>query len=258
MNKSHRPYIIYYGNLFLLLSTLLSGSVYSNTAVPTIKLAPFEIDYDISRSGITIVHMKRQLLKINDNEYRFESRSRPSKAVSWILKDRISEHSHWKYHQQQPRPLHYHYQRRDSRKKKHIELDFDWQKGIVSDNKRAPFWSSRIPPQTLDKLLYQLQLMLDLQSGKAELSYTIADSGKIRHYDFVRTGTETIQLPLGRYETVKLHRNSGERSSTIWFAPELNYLPVRIEHQAKDGSIMQANATRVKGLPFHINNESQP
>jgi hypothetical protein len=245
MNRSHRPLSFLYRSLSLLFLILLCGNV---DAKPL--LAPFEIDYEINRSGLALIDMQRRLIQTDNGEYRFESNSRPTRKISWLLKDRISESSLWQFHKQQLRPLHYHYQHRGGKNNQHIELDFDWPQGIVNDSQRTPVWSKKIPPQTSDKLLYQLQLMLDLQAGKETLSYTIVDHGKIRRYDFKRVGNDIIELPIGRYETVKLHRNAGKRSTTIWCAPELNYLPVRIELTGKDGSTMQANATRIKGLPF--------
>jgi len=254
MNRSYRPWFLIFGSLLLLSLTSVHIAADTTPSLSSVRpsLAPFEIDYDISGGNMVIIHMKRNLQQLDDGEFRFSSNSRPAKSISWFLKDRISEYSQWKYQQGQLRPLHYHYQRRGGKKNKHIELEFDWEKGIVSDSKREPIWSNKIQPHTSDKLLYQLQLMMDLQAGKKSFNYTIADSRKIRNYDFTLIGTETIQIPLGRYKTIKLHRSADERATTIWCAPELNYLPIRIEHKAKDGIRMRADATRVKGLPFII------
>ena len=254
MNRSHQPRIIFYSRLLLLMLTLLPNVIFATTQP---SLTPFEVDYDISRSGLVIIHTQRRLLQLGVNEYLFESNSRTAGPISWFIKDRISENSRWQYHQLQPRPLHYHYQLQGGRRKKHIELNFDWLQNIVSDSERKPVWSSKVTPPTTDKLLYQLQLMLDLQTGRKVFNYTIADSGKIQHYDFKHSGTETIEIPLGSFDTIKLHRRNGKRATTIWFAPALDYLPIRIEHLEKDGSVMQANATRVNGLPTGNQNETQ-
>jgi hypothetical protein len=220
------------------------------------QLGPFEADYEINRSGLTLIQMHR-LLKANGNgEYRFESDSRTTGALSWFIKDRIHESTLWRRQDDTLRPLVYRYEQYGGSHEKHIELVFDWTANTVTDKGQKPTWRENIPPQTTDKLLYQLQLMLDLQAGRDTLAYTIADSGKLRHYRYQRVGQETLRLALGSYETVKLHRNSGRRSTTIWCAPALNYLPIRIEHTEKDGSRMQANVTRVKGLPLDPGGET--
>jgi len=219
-------------------------------------LAPFEIDYEVSNSGMVMIEMKRRLIRIDNGEYRFESLSRTTKPLSWFVKDRISEISRWQFHKQQLRPLHYQYIRKGGSNNIHSELEFDWQQAMVSDRQRRPSWSHAIEPQTTDDLLYQLQLMMDLQAGKDVFNYIVANDGKIRHYKFTRLDTEIIDLPLGRYETVKLRRDTGKRTTTIWCAPELDYMPVRIDLKEKDGSLIRADATRVKGLPFTVRAEA--
>lgn len=231
----------------LLLSLCLLFSAVGFTA-PT--LTPFEADYELERSGLTLIEMHRRLLDAGDGNYRFESDSRPTAALRWLFKDRIRETSFWRYAGDNPRPQVYRYERSGGRKEKSIELVFDWAKQTVTDKRRTPVWSTTIPPGTTDKLLYQLQLMFDLQAGNENPGYTIADDGKLRHYQYRKIGEETLDLDSGTFKTIKLYQDDGRRSTTIWCAPELNYLPVRIEHTEKDGSRMQANMTRMKGLPF--------
>jgi hypothetical protein len=228
-----------------LLFTLLPSAL---SAAP--RLAPFEVDYEINRSGLTLIEMHRRLRSNGYGEFRFESDSETTGALSWFVKDRIHEATLWRRQDDWLQPLTYRYVQRGGKNEKHIELIFDWTANTVTDRDSQPLWRAEIPPQTTDKLLYQLQLMLDLQAGRETLAYTIADSGKLRHYRYQRVGEERLQLALGTYATIKLHRDAGRRSTTIWCAPALNYLPVRIEHTEKDGSRMQANVTRIKGLPL--------
>jgi len=240
-----RPISLFHALLFLSLCLLSSAAVFAAPA-----LAPFEVDYELERSGLTLIEMHRRLLVSGDGNYRFESDSRPTAALRWLFKDRIRETSFWRYVGDDPRPQVYRYERSGGRNEESIELVFDWSKHTVTDKRRTPVWSTTIPAETTDKLLYQLQLMLDLQAGNENPGYTVADDGKLRHYQYRKIGEETLELDFGAFKTIKLYQNDGRRSTTIWCAPELDYLPVRIEHTEKDGSRMQANATRIKGLPF--------
>ena len=251
---NHRPASSYLSCLFLSLWLLFSAAI---SAAPA--LAPFEVDYDIERSGLTLIEMHRRLLVSDNGEYRFESASRPTSALRWLLKDRISETSFWRYADDDMRPQVYRYERSGGGNEKSVELVFDWTEHTVTNKRRKPIWSTTIPPQTTDKLLYQLQLMFDLQAGNENPDYTIADDGKLRHYQFKKTGEETLTMETGVYRTIRLYLDSGRRSTTIWCAPALSYLPVRIEYKEKDGSRMQANVTRIKGLPFIADrNPSKP
>lgn len=241
------PISLFRPALLLSFCLLLSPAVFAGPVI-----SPFEVDYDIKRSGLTLIEMHRRLSVSANGNYRFESVSRPTSALRWLFKDRIRETSLWRFAGDDPRPQVYRYERSGGRKEKYIELVFDWSQHTVTDKRSKPVWSTTIPPETTDKLLYQLQLMLDLQAGKENPGYTIADDGKLRHYQYQKTGEETLTLATGVYRTVRLHRDDGRRSTTIWCAPALSYLPVRIEHTEKDGSRMQANVTRIQGLPFSI------
>jgi hypothetical protein len=71
-----------------------------------------------------------------------------------------------------------------------------------------------------------------LKQGKAKLQYVIADGGKEKIYIFETMGEETIETPLGELQTIKLIRrrqDNNDRQSIFWSAPEMNYLPVKLE-----------------------------
>ena len=102
----------------------------------------------------------------------------------------------------------------------------------------------------MDKLLYQFAIMFDLQAGRKDLEYTIADGGKVKYYDFEPIGNETINTPLGELQSLKFihHKEGSERSVTLWCAPQLQFLPVKVENDEKDGSRTVAIVKSVKGL----------
>ena len=99
-----------------------------------------------------------------------------------------------------------------------------------------------IPAGTLDKLATQLGMMRELQNGASAKTIAVADGGKLKQYTFQVIGTETVGLPAGRFETVKLNRvgDSKEKLTYIWCAPQLHFLPVRIWQRKKDLSEYQS------------------
>ena len=54
-------------------------------------------------------------------------------------------------------------------------------------------WALEGGPETVDKLLYLPVLMQDLQAGKRDLSYSVADGGWLKTYKLDVLGTETLQ-----------------------------------------------------------------
>ena len=67
-----------------------------------------------------------------------------------------------------------------------------------------------------------------------------ASSSRVAAWKFTVRGTETLQLPAGRMSAVKLEHSADsstgdELQATIWLAPQLQYLPVRIRLREDGG-----------------------
>jgi len=134
------------------------------------------------------------------------------------------------------RPDKYDYKRSGGSKERTAELRFDWPSMTVSNHVEDSRWKMDIPAGTLDKLVSQLAMMLALRAGETDITFNIADGGKLKEYHFRAVGQETLELPAGTFDTVKITkvRNNKKRETYIWCAPALNYLPVRIWQREKD------------------------
>ena len=110
-----------------------------------------------------------------------------------------------------------------------------WSVDLINENDYNPLennqWTMSVPLHTVDKLSYQLSLMLKL-AGKPEktFSFNIADGGRIKKYDFEILGEERVYTSLGSYKALKIHhqRYKKDKNITLWCVPELNFLPVKI------------------------------
>ena len=63
----------------------------------------------------------------------------------------------------------------------------------------------------------------------------------------VKLGNETVNTTAGNYacEKVQVSRNNGERQTTLWLAPELNYAIVKVLHN-EEGSLIQMQLSSYK------------
>ncbi|MFI0459136.1 MAG: DUF3108 domain-containing protein, partial [Candidatus Thiodiazotropha endolucinida] len=86
---------------------------------------------------------------------------------------------------------------------------------------------------TQDRLSQQLLVRLHLAEGREDISYQVADGGKIKRYRFLVEGEEDIETPFGQINCLRVRRSKESRKPdyTIWFAPALGYLPVQIERK---------------------------
>ena len=106
-----------------------------------------------------------------------------------------------------------------------------------------------IPNGAVDKLGYQLQMRLDLLTGKKSLVYQVADGGYLKEFSFIRQGEELLHTELGEVTAVivkKVRSESDQRESTLWFAKELDYLLVKLIQVEADGERYEINLESIQ------------
>ena len=222
----------------LLLTAMLLSSVLHAAPLPD-----FEASYQLQRGNLRIGTLVIELKTATDGSYQYKSRSWPVRWASWLFKDKLFETSNGHFIDGQVRPDRYHYLRSGGSRKREAILSFDWDNMTVENNVQDSPWKMDIPQGTLDKLVAQLGMMFALGKDKSEVTFNIADGGKLKEYRFKVLGHETLELPAGTFKTVKITklRKNKKRETYIWCAPELNYLPVRIWQREKDGAIYQSD-----------------
>jgi len=215
------------------------------------EIPDFSANYSIHMNGFQAGELKRSLSTNVDGSRTFKSVSQAKGVFAFFKPDLIEEMTVWTYHLKGIRPTSYLYQRTGGKKEKFLKLNFDWHNNTVHIDDHKHPWTLAIETNTLDKLVYQLNLMADLADNKTQFSYRIADGGKLKTYKIDILSEETITTPLGTIKAIKLirHRDKTKgRQTILWCAPALNYLPIMLEHTEKDGSIFTATLRRLKGI----------
>ena len=229
--------------LLVSLAVATAEPVAADIAIPT-----FDARYTLSAGPLTIGETRRRLYRDGDDRYIYESHSKPTGYAKLFTKAELHEKTTWVFADGRPRPLSYSYKRSGSEKRKrNVTLKFDWEKNRVTNVINDDPWTMDVPHDVQDKLLYHLTLMQDLQNGRQPLSYPIADGGKVKTYAFEWLGEETISTKLGKYKTVKLKQPGRKHHTLVWCAPDLNYLPIQLEHESKDGTV-KMKITELKGI----------
>lgn len=155
-------------------------------------------------------------------------------------KDEITERSEGKFENARVVPETYHYSHKKPKRTRNVNLDFDWQASRVTNQTADSHWTMAIPPGTQDKFSQQLALILALSRGEKQTEFKVADGGLLKTYRYTEVARETIKVNADQYQTIRLDRNKGDRPSraSLWFAPSLNYLPIKITKDEEDGNYM--------------------
>ncbi|BES71853.1 DUF3108 domain-containing protein [Marinobacter nanhaiticus D15-8W] len=122
---------------------------------------------------------------------------------------------------------------------RHRAMNFNWADNRVTGNYEDTEIDMELPPQTLDPLNYQLQLRQDLKSGQTEMHYQIVNKNRLDDDTYKVVGEEIIDSQLGTIDTVKVEKVRApekKRKTFMWFAPEWDYLLVRLVQIEDDGT----------------------
>ena len=128
------------------------------------------------------------------------------------------------------------------------KVNFDWDQMSATNPLKKRGWAiTNIPANTLDKLSYQLQLGMDLQSGKQEMLYQVADKGKLRKNLFRVTGEEEIKTAFGIISSItveKVRERNNKRKTNLWLSKQYPFLLLKMVQVEKDGEQYEINITQ--------------
>jgi hypothetical protein len=209
---------------------LLCGYALTVGAAPGFK--PFSAAFSVSRGVIRLGTLKLEFTLDETGDYRYYAHTRPGLLTGWFSGDEVTEESRGRLLPEGVVPERYRYNESDD-PDDNVEVDFDWPAKKAYTTSRGVTWTQEIEPGTQDRLSQQLMVRLQLARGQNEVTYRVADGGKLKRYRFQVIGEEPIETPQGRLPCLKVRRSKESRPPdyTIWFAPKLDYLPVRIERE---------------------------
>lgn len=200
-------------------------------------MKPYQADYVITRNGSEYGEGYRYLEVSSDGEWQLRTKS----DISWfILSDTRKARSVFVVdtdkHYLEPKEFIYERTGTGSDKSFHGEFKADEKtvRNVDSGSLLDIDWKGAL----FDEANVTEQLRIDLAQGDETFKYRLVDEkGKEDEYRFrVMAKNELLSLPYGELETVKVERvrDSNRRQTFFWFAPELNYVMVKMQ-QFKEG-----------------------
>lgn len=231
-----------HGAMVLVCTLLLSVAVLADSG--------YYATYKLVIGLLTVGKMERSFEINVDGRYRFESKLRTTGLASIIRSDVLFESSSGTYRSGTYYPTDYTYRRKNKHKIRHITMHFDRENASIETNVNGKIILSPLSNNLLDKLIYQAALMVDLSMGKLNVGYRIADRGKEKLYQPTIAGEAFIETKIGRFKTIKIvrQRTKDQRRTIFWCAPDLGYLPIKVEYREKNGKTTTALLTQYRRL----------
>lgn len=226
--------------LVLLLGAMTSPA---HAEEDTSTLTPYEATYTASMNkGVSLNGTaKRSLRPKGDGVWLYRT------DVDSFIAD-IDESLVLRWENNQVVPLQYRYRLSGFLiKDREQTIDFDWEAGIATGKYRGKSFELKLTDGALDPLGFQLQLSQDIKTGKRDMTYQVIDGGNYDHDRFAVIDEEPLETSDGPMPTLKAEKVRAEdskRETLLWFAPDEDFLLVRLRQVEPDGSSYELRLNR--------------
>ncbi len=129
-----------------------------------------------------------------------------------------------------------------------LSVDIDWAAQRVTFGPAGTSEPTRPRLQDRLSLLVQLPWILRAEPRLRSFDLPVAGRTRISEYHFVARDNEILDLPAGRFDTVKFEREGagGKDKVEVWLAPKLCSLPVRVRYGNDDGLVVDQRLRAVR------------
>jgi hypothetical protein len=232
-----------------LLAALVVAAQEARGADPSIATytATYRVEYKGKEAG-TAEFSVRELA--DRGLYEFSSTIMAKGLLKLARPKPAVERSHFRANAAGIRPVEFWYEDGSRSGEDNLHIVFDWDRRIATASGADARREISLPAAALDRGSLQVALMRDLAATGSVRSYALADEDSVAEYEYTDNGTATITTGAGAFEARVLtqQRAGSSRATWLWVAPQLKFLPVRIE-QRRDGEVQTAfDLVSVNGL----------
>jgi len=228
----------------LILISFLATSIFINSswALPTEYSAIYNAKLK-QADGVLATQLKK-----NGDVYSFELITEPTGFWKVITKGSIIERSRFIIENDQLKTYDYHLIDTIRKKSRESESEFNWSTSKITGYYKDREIDIPLEGKTLSRIVLQLQIMHDQEKQIASTNYLILDKDALKKItvfpeEFI---TET-SVPFGKFQTIKISHQSenSERLNSLWLAPELNFIPIKISQSINGKTSFEANLTQL-------------
>jgi hypothetical protein len=204
---------------------------YADSAYPE-----FTAHYTIKTNGIKTATAVFTLTRDEQGNYLYQQQAQAVGLASMFSPGVAIQSSHWRFIDKRIVVSEFKSQRDGGDDDDNAELVFDWESLRVKNVGAGEQWDIAMPAGTLDILVMQLAMSLDLIRGEKVFEYPVAIRGRIKQFQFKQVAQEPVEFGMGTYDAVKVRRMDDDKDkSWTWSVPELNYFPVRFVKHKSNG-----------------------
>ena len=190
----------------------------------------------------------RAKLENNNGIYTYTLKTEPTGFWKLIANGSINESSEFEIIDGEIRSINYRLNDTIRRNPRESKVDFDWGKNVIKGFYKDRVIDFDIDRRILTRILLQIEIMHREQRNNLEDSYLIIDKDEIKEIDITSSNSgKKISVPFGSYEVVEVsHRSkNSNRINTFWLAPDLDFIPVKLEQTEGNKVNFEANLVQL-------------
>lgn len=190
-------------------------------------------EYSVTRRGRTHGKAGRALSKDDDGEWNYQTFT---EASILFFSDRRTHETSFRLAGDRVVPLAFQYVRSGTGAGQSFAVTFDYDNKQLVQQAGDPLeaeWKGGL----LDSNAVLHQLQIDVAGKANEWTYQLIDEhGRNTEYKFRRMGHETVEVPFGVMDTIRVKRvrDTDRRETYFWFSPLHNFTLVQMQ-QLKEG-----------------------
>ena len=231
-----------------LITIILTVILQTNLNAAPVK--DFTATYDLYHNEFFVGKSKRSLNTENKN-LTFSSIAETAGVAAWFFNVTITEISKLKLKNKRLNFISYTYNEKNSDETKGYKLHLDKKHSFYNSHTKQLYPTTK---NLHDTLGFTVAIMQDMQEGKRNITYTIAEKDNLKKYTLKFITKEELQTDNGKISTLKMEHYDPQTKHrfTFWCADKMNFLPVRIRNINHKGDESLLNLTHFNQQPISI------
>ena len=207
------------------------GHTLSPPTPPTAGPAPFVATYTIAWHGVTAGSSTLELRETAPQLYLYTSTDTAYGVFRLAFHHALRQSSRFRIEAGEVEPLSF----EAGGIGNDVMAQFDWKIGQVTGMAKGKLLDLKLQPGTQDPLSVQIAIMLRLKAQDPPASFWMLNTDEIDRFQYVRQQESTLDTPLGKLRTILYtsHQAGSDKTTYLWLAPALDYMPARAEQRVK-------------------------
>lgn len=210
----------------------------------------FSVSYDLYHNGFYVGKSNRRLTTEN-KLLTFSSTAKTEGFAALFIDITVTEVSKLRLKNNQLNFFSYTYNEKNSDDNEGYQLHLDKKHQFYNSSTKQHY---PVTKNLHDTLGFTVAIMSELQAGKREIKYHIAEKDELKTYTLKLVNKEKLVSNEGDISTLKMeHFNPQTKERfTLWCAEDLGFLPIKIQSTNSKGDENLLNLTRFNKKQIHL------